>query len=181
MSAKAGERLAFMPLSGKIMSSSEMTDYHPSYMITSMFLSCLTITTCYSPAGRGDFMLKTEVKISGRYLFKLYHSEAHLNATLWSSVYATNSRVFICCKAQFYVQPVAKLDELGFHFLKGQSNEIFYFCFSIKRLILFPTHMPRSDIEFRRVFVDLFVLGIPKNRLPLMITKRYIINTLNVE
>jgi hypothetical protein len=69
-----------------------------------------------------------------------------------------------------------------FSVFKGtQYNEIFGSCFFIKRLILIPTHMPRNDIEFRRIFVDLFVLGIQKNRLPLMITKRYIINTLNVE
>jgi hypothetical protein len=79
---------------------------------------------------------------------------------------------FFCCKEQFYVQPVAKLDELCFQFLKGQSNEIFDSCFFIKQLILIPTDMPRSDIEFRRIFVDLFVLEIPKNRLPLMRTKR---------
>jgi hypothetical protein len=45
----------------------------------------------------------------------------------------------------------------------------FDFRFFIKRLILVPIDTPKSDFGFCRIFVELFVFEIPRNRLPAII------------
>jgi hypothetical protein len=47
--------------------------------------------------------------------------------------------------------------------LKEQSNEIFYSYFQIKRYILVPIDMSRSNVEFCQILVKLLVLELSIN------------------
>ncbi len=55
----------------------------------------------------------------------------------------------------YYQKPIYySICSINLKHIKGQSNEIFDSHFFIKRLILVPIYKPRSDFEFRLIFVE---------------------------